>query len=156
MMAVQKTQKRRATMPLQQRTQTMLLLLLIPRRRLQRQHHPNRIKTTTTSCSRPSRISTRSSRRYMLRYRSERPFSFFRDIAIRAPCLCSLLGARSTRRVGTRIRMRCMILRLVLRERTTPHRCGGARLTIGRSRRRLRARGWDCCLLASSRDSALL
>jgi hypothetical protein len=54
----------------------------------------------------------RNSQRYMRRCLRERRFSFFWDTAIRAACLCSPLGARSTRRV----RIRSVGLLLALRE----------------------------------------
>ena len=150
MAPVQKTQKLLATAPSPQKTQTTTLLL-IPRRCLRRQHHPTRIQTATFF-SRPSRTSMRNSQRYMRRSLHGRRFSSFRDIAIRALCLCLLVGARSTRRA--RIKS-VAVLPAALRKRMMANRCGGARLTIERSRRRLLRRGWDCCSLRSSRSTSV-
>ena len=151
MAPVQKTQKRLATAPSPQRTQAMTLLLLILRRCLRQQHHLTRIQTAT-SFSRPSRASMRNSQRYMRRSLRGRRFSSFRDIAIRALCLCLLVGARSTRRA--RIKS-VAVLPAAPRKRMMANRCGGAQLTIERSRRQLRGRGWDCCSLGSSRSASV-
>jgi hypothetical protein len=147
---VQKTQKHLATALSPQRTQIMTLLL-IPRRCLRRQHHPTRIQTATFF-SRPSRASMRNSQHYMRRSLRGQRFSSFRDTVIRAACLCLLVGARSTRRA--RIKS-VAVLPAAPRKRMMANRCGGARLTTERSRRRLLRRGWDCCSLGSSRSTSV-
>jgi hypothetical protein len=73
------------------------------RRRRRRQRHQIRTRTTT-SFSQRSQTSMRNSQRYMLRSLRGQLFSCFPGTAIRAICLPSPLGARSTRRRRVRIR----------------------------------------------------
>jgi hypothetical protein len=67
-----------------------------------------------------------------------------------SPFLRTQRSARSTRRARIRIMALQLALVPVLWERISSHRYGGVQLTSERLRRRLYARGWDCCSLASS------